>query len=98
MKYFKKSYRSPRRIYKCYKLKMYLVFLLSLNFIKYCYVVGKYWLQGIFKNQGSTLLSLKRLKKIGTVGLGMIKHFYLSQPITLHPKNSIFFYLRTYPE
>ena len=45
-----------------------------------------------------TLLEVKRLKKIGTEGLERIEHFYLSQPITLHPQNSIFFYLRIYPE
>ena len=32
----------------------------------------------------SLLLEVKRLKKIGTGGLKKIKHFYLSQPITLH--------------
>ena len=45
-----------------------------------------------------SLLEVKRLKKVGTGGLEKIEHFYLSQPITLHPQNSIFFYLRTYPE
>ena len=39
-----------------------------------------------------------RLKKIGTGRLEKKEHFYLSQPITLHPQNSIFVYLRTYPE
>ena len=36
------------------------------------------------------LLEVKRLKKV--------EHFYLSQSITLHPQNSIFFYLRIYLE
>ena len=45
-----------------------------------------------------TLLKVKRLKKIGTGELEKIEHFYLFQPVTLHPRNSIFFYLRTYPE
>ena len=44
------------------------------------------------------LLEVKRLEKIGTGGLEKIEHFYLYQPITLHPQNSIFIYLRTYPE
>ena len=45
-----------------------------------------------------TLLEVNRLEKIGTGGLEKIEHFYLSQTINLHPQNSIFFYLRTYPE
>ena len=45
-----------------------------------------------------TLMEVKRLKNIRTGGLEKIDHFYLSQLITLHPQNSIFFYLRTYPE
>ena len=44
------------------------------------------------------MLEVKRLKKIGTGELEKIEYFYLSQPITLHPQNSIFFYPRTYPE
>ena len=43
-------------------------------------------------------MEVKRLKKIETGALEKIENFYLSQPITLHPQNSIFFYLRTYPE
>ena len=49
-------------------------------------------------NRDSSLLEVKRLKKIGIGGLEKIENFYLFQPITLHPQNSIFFYLRTYPE
>ena len=45
-----------------------------------------------------SLLEVKKLRKIGTGGLEKIEHFYLSKPITLHPQNSIFFYLRIYPE
>ena len=46
----------------------------------------------------ASLLEVKRLEKMGTGGLKKIENFYLSQPITLHPQNSIFLYLRTYPE
>ena len=45
-----------------------------------------------------SLLEVKRLKRLGIGGLEKIKHFYLSQHITLHSQNSIFFYLRTCPE
>ena len=45
--------------------------------------------------KASRKLEVKRLKKIGTEGLEKIEHFYLSQPITLNPQNSTFFYLRT---
>ena len=44
------------------------------------------------------LQEVKRLNKIKTGGLEKIEYFYLSQPITLNPENSIFFYLHTYPE
>ena len=66
-----------------------MVKLLSHMFLKLFIVIQKQYL---------TLLEVKRLKEIGTGGLEMIEHFYLSQPITLHPQNSIFFYLSTYPE
>ena len=69
---------------------------------RYCFALHIFWNtfqasrasqeERICTNAGKLpLLEVKRLKKIGTGGLKKIEHFYLSQPITLHPQNSIFF-------
>ena len=53
---------------------------------------------GFFIYNSDPARSKKIEKDIGIGGLKKIEHFYLSQPITSHLQNSIFYYLHTYPE
>ena len=79
-------------------MSFYIIFFVTSRIAQYPAmrdVVISFFLSGVFSlfPAGS-----KKIEKDRNWGMEKIEHFYLSQPITLHPQNAIFFYLRTYPE